>query len=106
MTQRHISPIKDPTVPCTHLLSILLKEPELEALLQLGLACLPQLSEVLAGGTQGVQQLGDVGCCPLQVLAAGDHRTGQVAWQQVNNHMLAFMSSSTLTMFVVNTYHF
>lgn len=43
----------------TDLFSVLLKQSELEALVQLQLADVPGLVEVLPGGVQLVQQLGD-----------------------------------------------
>ncbi len=49
----------DPSHPPTDLLCILLEQAELEALIQLELADVPGLLEVLSGGVQFVQQLGD-----------------------------------------------
>lgn len=48
-----------PPPPPTDLLCILFKQAELEALVQLQLADVPGLVEVLPGGVQLVQQLGD-----------------------------------------------
>lgn len=45
--------------PSTDLLCVLLEQAELEALIQLELADVPGLVEVLSGGVQFVQQLGD-----------------------------------------------
>lgn len=45
--------------PTTDLLCVLLEQAELEALIQLELADMPRLVEVLSGGMKLVQQLGD-----------------------------------------------
>ncbi len=46
-------------LPSTDLLCVLFEQAELEALIQLELADVPGLVEVLSGGVQLVQQLGD-----------------------------------------------
>lgn len=50
---------KPPTNTSTNLFCVLLKQAELKALIQLELAYVPGLVELLSGGVQFVQQLGD-----------------------------------------------
>ncbi len=53
-----------------HLLTVLLEQPELQALVQLGLLDLPQLQQLLLSGVHLVQQLHDLRDAGLQVRVA------------------------------------
>lgn len=59
MDSRYVTFPTPPPSPSTDLLCILFKQAELEALVQLQLADVPGLVEMLSGGVQLVQQLGD-----------------------------------------------
>lgn len=63
--------------PATDLLCILLEQAQLETLIQLELADVPRLVEVLPGGVQLVQQLGDARHQALGVRVA--HSTAATA---------------------------